>query len=134
MDAVPKDRRECLGDLWRILMAWLGTAASKLQTLELLVSDEYSLIPYDVQRVLEAERPKIDRRGDFLHDGRPESVANQVYDWSLLRALVACGKVETVVFTLERQRHRKCVWYKYPNTVRVIKNSLPKLKVKFRTK
>lgn len=125
MDAVPNDKKDSLKTLWKALISWLKTASLTLRTLELQFSNECSLIP-------------VRRMGDFLHDGHPDSVANQVYDWSLLCPLAASGKVNTIVFAAA---HRfadydasGCVWEKYPNTVRVIKNSLPNVKVEFHTK
>ena len=101
-------------------MSALETTPSSLRTVELSFVPADGLLSHDF----------MDRRKDFLHDGRPESTSKQVYDWNLLRAFVLeHANVESVVFSMPQLWAGK--WRKCPKTVRVLRETLPGVKVEF---
>lgn len=136
--------RNGLRRCWEMLVDMFRTAPSSLQTITLCFQP--NLLLHDVD---EWTKHNMDLMGSFLHDGTPESVSRQVYDWSLLGKLVTEHKnIKHVVFEVfpncnfltdeDLLRYTppsavSDVWERYPNSVRVLKDALPDGIAEFKT-
>lgn len=144
MDAVNDLERSTLRLLWKSLMDMLRKMPSSVRSLR------FKFIPCGRLQALNGRTERLERvcntfRYNFLHDGSPESVSRQVYDWSLLgQILSGREKLQRVTFEISRIRgggrrdawdvpQKEDLWRRYPDTVRIIKAALPKDVVYFRT-
>lgn len=137
MDLIPSRYRNAVRRAWEMLVDMFWTAPSSLRTIEFLIEQDLVL-----HEVIEWAKPDLLLMDSFLHDGSPESVSRQVYDWGLLGKLVAERKnIKHIAFGAFPNRDplvdedwlqykpplaaNNDTWERYPNSVRILKAALP---------